>query len=135
MITDAELSVSKNICRLTVRTRIETLVRPVPSVGVDVGPTIPAASDVMVLGEKDYRGFAFAGPDVAYGVTITSAAVAVLPDAGLVQDDPAPILSSDKLTCRGWLTASMPGVYDVTFRASFSDGKVLVRVYRIEVTS
>ncbi|MGA2363529.1 MAG: hypothetical protein ABSG73_13870 [Candidatus Aminicenantales bacterium] len=134
-LSDAELAASKHIARLTARTRIETLIRPVPKEGVNAGPQIPAASDVMVVGDRDYRGFQFAGPDVAYGVTLISAAVAVSPASGLVPDDPAALLSADKLTCYAWVAASALGVYDVTFTGAFTDGKVLVRVYRVEVES
>ena len=97
----------------------------------------PVASDVMLVGETDYREIEFSGDDIAGGVTITGAAVAVAPGVGLgtglVLASATAIVTPDGSTCYAWMTAALPGEYDVTFTVSFSDGKVLNRVYHITV--
>jgi hypothetical protein len=85
------------------------------------------------IGERDYLGFGFTGDDVAGSVVISSAAVTVSPATGLSLASAAAELTTAADGCYAWTTAVTAGLYYVTFTVTFSDGKVLKRIYLVTV--
>ena len=93
----------------------------------------PDAERTFKIGETDYFGFTFYGDDVPSGVTISSGTVAVSPVTGFALESPDANVSVDGTGVYAFATASVAGEYDVTFTVNFTDGKTLLRVYRITV--
>jgi len=85
------------------------------------------------IGEKDYIGFRFQADDLPAGVTVVSGTVAVSPASGLTLGSGTALLTSGNDGAYAWVTAVTAGTYDVTFTITFSDTKILKRVYRIRV--
>jgi hypothetical protein len=92
----------------------------------------PHAERTIAVGEKDYSGFWFRDDDLAGGVTVSSGAAAVLPAAGLTLLT-AVLLTTAHDGAYVWWTAVTAGTYDITFTITFSDNKILKRVYRIRI--
>lgn len=93
----------------------------------------PHAERTLAIGEKDYIGFRFQADDLAGGVTVSSGAVTVSPGAGLALGSGTALITAAQDGAYAWVTAGTAGTYDVTFTVTFSDTKVLKRVYRIRV--
>lgn len=91
------------------------------------------AERILSIGEKDYLGFTFRGDDLPTGVTIASGTVVVSPATGLTLGSGTAVLTTDSDGVYAWVTAVTAGEYFVTFTATFSDTKVLKRVYRVVI--
>ena len=87
----------------------------------------------VAIGEHDYLGFTFQGEDLPSGVTVVSGTVAVSPGTGLTLGSATAIVSPTNDGVYAWVTGVTAGEYYVTFTVTFSDTKVLKRVYRVFV--
>lgn len=92
----------------------------------------PDAERIMRSGEIDFIGFEFIGDDIA-NCSISSGTVSVSPATGLNVDSPDAIVTADQKGLYQWVTAVSVGEYDVSFAVNFTDGKKLIRVYRVRV--
>jgi hypothetical protein len=91
------------------------------------------AEKTIRIGETEYIGFTFAGDDVAGGATLVSGTYYASPSSGLTTSGPTATITDDAKGLYGFVTAATAGEYVVTFTCQFSDGRILIRLYRISV--
>ena len=89
-------------------------------------------------------GFPTTGPYTILSKTATSVTVdedsdseetdvTVARAAGLVLGSGTGLITADEDAAYAWVEAVRAGMYDVTFTVTFSDSKVLIRIYRVRV--
>lgn len=87
----------------------------------------------LFVGERDTIGFEFYGDDLAGGATVSSGTVAVSPATGLELGSLTALITTTNDSVYAWVTGIAAGDYYVTFTVTFSDGKILKRIYRVVV--